>query len=178
MRSAFLLSIAIAAPLAAQQWSAPVEVLHQEDLVMTYQARLEGDYLLVRANLEPGWHTFSMDNKVRAIEKLAGKQALGIDRPTTIAVTGGAQVAGPWMQSEPKDFSKPALRIFSWGFEGQALFAAKVKRIGKEPAQLEIRGQACTDSVCKNLDVTFSVPGGAASASAAAELKSLTPVRQ
>ena len=43
-------------------------------------------------------------------------------------MTGGLETAGPWYQSPPKDFSKPELRWFSWGFERQALFAATVHR--------------------------------------------------
>ena len=40
-----------------------VEVRHDDMLCVSYQARLEGPYLVVRATLEPGWHTFAMDNK-------------------------------------------------------------------------------------------------------------------
>ena len=104
---------------------------HDDNLCLSYQARLDGEYLVVRANLEPGWHTFAMDNKQRAEEKLAGKKSLGIDRPTEIVVSGGLQTAGPWLQSQPKDFSKPELRWFSWGFEKQALFVAKMRRAGR-----------------------------------------------
>ena len=83
---------------------------------------------MVRAAIEPGWHTFAMDNKQRAEEKLAGRKSLGIDHPTEITLTGGLEMAGPWYQTPPKDFSKPELRWFSWGFERQALFAAKIRR--------------------------------------------------
>ena len=41
------------------------------------------------ATLQPGWHTFAMDNERRAAEKLAGKTSLGIDQPTQIKVSGG-----------------------------------------------------------------------------------------
>src|SRR6188472_3567874 len=132
--------------LLAAAWTAPVEVHHDDNVAVSYQARLDGGYLVVRANLQPGWHTFSMDNKLRAEEKLAGKKSLGIDHPTEIAVTGGLQTVGPWMQTPPKDFSKPELRWFSWGFEKQAVFAAKVQRKGAAPAKLQVRGQACTET--------------------------------
>ena len=58
-----------------------------------------------------------MDNRIRAEEKLAGKKSLGIDHPTEIKVSGGLEVEGPWHQTNPKDFSRPELRWFSWGFE-------------------------------------------------------------
>ena len=146
--------------LLAAAWTSPVEVHHDDNLCLSYQARLDGPYLVVRANLEPGWHTFSMDNKQRAEEKLAGKKSLGIDRPTEIVVTGGLQTAGPWFQSHPKDFSKPELRWFSWGFERQALFVARIRRAGGGAAHLALRGQACTETTCKNIDVEILLPAG------------------
>jgi hypothetical protein len=142
----------------AAEWSSAVEVRHDEALCVSYQARLDGPYLVVRATLEPGWHTFAMDNKQRAEEKLAGKRSLGIDHPTEIVLTGGLEAAGPWYQSPPKDFSRPDLRWFSWGFERQALFATKIRRTATSPARIAIRGQACTETICKNIDVAMSFP--------------------
>ena len=141
-----------------EDWAASVEVRQEENLCLTYQARLDGAFLVVRAAVEPGWHTFAMDNKVRAEEKLAGKQSLGIDRPTEIILTGGLQVAGPWYQSAPTDFSRPELRWFSWGFAREARFAARVRRTSAARARIAFRGQACTETVCKNIDVAISLP--------------------
>src|SRR5262249_38088666 len=142
------------AAAASGGWSDAVEVHHDESLCLSYRARMDGPFLVVRAIIEPGWHTFAMDNKRRAEEKLAGKRSLGIDHPTEITVSGGLEAIGPWHQSPPKDFSKPDLRWFSWGFEREALFVGKVRRSGAAPARIEIRGQACTDTTCKNIDVT------------------------
>ena len=104
-----------------------------------------------------------MDNKLRAQEKLAGKRSLGIDSPTEIVFAEGLELDGPWYQSVPKDLSKPELRWYSWGFEGQALFVAKVRRVGAGLASIAVRGQACSDTTCKNIDLTISVPlGGSA----------------
>lgn len=136
------------------------EVRHDDQLCLAYQAALEGDYLVVRAAIEPGWHTFAMDNERRAKEKLAGKMSLGIDRQTEIALTGGLAAAGGWYQTPPKDFSKPELRWFSWGFEKEAVFAVKVHRAGAAPAKIQIRGQACTETTCKNIDVELAGPAG------------------
>jgi hypothetical protein len=164
--------------MLAADWSAPVDVLHEMKPSVTYRARVNGDTLLIQALLQPGWHTFTMDNERRAAEKLAGKPSLGIDQPTQIKLSKGLEATGGWYQSPPKDFSKPDLRWFSWGFEQQAMFAAKVRQSGTGPAHIEIRGQACTDTTCKNIDVSLVVPlEGPEKTSPAIDLKTLVPVR-
>ena len=161
---------------AAGPWGAPAEVRSDDNLCLTYRARLDGSYLVIRAKVEPGWHTFAMDNKVRAEEKLAGKKSLGIDQPTDFTLTG-FEVVGGWYQTPPKDFSKPQLRWFSWGFEGDAVFAAKVRRTGSGPAKIAVRGQACTDVTCKNIDAAISLSiSSAAGEPSDLNLKSLVPV--
>jgi hypothetical protein len=156
---------------AAGPWSAPVEVRHDDNLCLAYRARIDGDYLVIQASIQPGWHTFSMDNRRRAEEKLAGKKSLGIDHPTEFKLTGGLELAGSWYQTPPADFSKPELRWFSWGFEKQAVFAARVRRKGAGPVEVGVRGQACTDSVCKNIDVAIPVQAPGALQAPASELK-------
>ena len=172
-----LLAILIAVSAMAADWTAPVEVRHEDELSISYQARLDGDMLLVRATLGPGWHTFAMDNKRRVDEKLAGKPAISNDRPTEIVASGGLQQVGGWYQSPPKDFSHPELRWFSWGFEGQALFAAKVRRAAAGPTKLALRGQACTATVCKNIDLALSLPAANPAGVTGLNLKELVPVR-
>ena len=175
-----LLFVAAGASVAGPgAWSEPAEVRHEETLSLSYRARLDGPFLVVQATIEPGWHTFAMDNKLRAEEKLAGKKSLGIDHPTEIAVTGGMTAAGPWYQTPPKDFSRPELRWFSWGFERQALFATKIQSTGTGPVRMAVRGQACTDTICKNIDVTIVLPAGKtqAGASSVIDLNSLVRVR-
>jgi len=163
-------------------WTDAVEVWHDESLCVSYRARVDGPFLVVRATLEPGWHTFAMDNKQRAAEKLAGKQSLGIDQPTAINLSGSLELVGPWYQSPPKDFSKPEMRWFSWGFEQQALFVAKVRRLRAAPASIKVRGQACTETICKNIDVALPLPriniqDNAEAAPADIDLKAMVPVR-
>jgi len=172
-----LLALLIVTCAVAADWTAPVEIRHEDELSIAYQARLDGDFLIVRATLGPGWHTFAMDNKRRVDEKLAGKPAISNDRPTEIAATGGLQPVGPWFQSPPKDFSHPELRWFSWGFEGQALFAAKVRRVASGPTKLALRGQACTAAVCKNIDLAISLPPASPAGTSAVNLKDLVEVR-
>lgn len=167
--------LSLALLLAAGDFTEPVEVRHDDKLCLSYRARWSGDYLVVRADIEPGWHTFAMDNVKRQEEKLAGKPSLGVERPTEIKVAGGLTPAGAWLQTAPKDFSKPEIQWFSWGFEQQAVFAVKARRTGDAPAQLAIRGQACTESICKNIDVTLTVP--VSGATAAFDPKSLIAVR-
>jgi DsbC/DsbD-like thiol-disulfide interchange protein len=175
---AFLFSVTLAA--GAAEWSPAVEVRQEDTLCLTYQARLDGAWLAVRAAIEPGWHTFAMDNKVRAEEKLAGRKAISMDQPTQISVSGGLETAGSWLQTPPKDFSRPELRWFSWGFERQALFAAKVRRGKAGPVQIAIRGQACTETTCKNIDVSFQIPAVAVNPAGdpvEIHLKDLIPVK-
>jgi len=127
-----------------------------DEVCATYDARLAGDQLVVRVRLGKGWHTFAMDNAVRAVEALKGKKALSADMPTKVSVGEGLTVTGPWKQTAPQDFSKPELRIFTWGFEGEAVFAAPVKREGAV-GKVGVKGQACTPSICKNIDVKVDV---------------------
>jgi hypothetical protein len=119
-----------------------------------------------------------MDNRVRAAEKLAGKQSLGVDLPTEIQISRGLEVIGPWYQSAPKDFSVPQMRWYSWGYEDHAMFAAKIRIRGAGPARIAIRGQACTDKMCKNIDVEISLPlPPNAAPPARLDLNHLVPVR-
>ncbi|MEO7648888.1 MAG: hypothetical protein ABIZ80_00335 [Bryobacteraceae bacterium] len=181
VRTMLALGMACVAAAGPGQWSRAAEVHHDDNLCLAYRARLDGEYLVIRAAVEPGWHTFAMDNRKRAEEKLAGKKSLGIDHPTEFKLTGGLEVIGPWHQTPPKDFSKPELRWFSWGFEGNALFVAKIRRSGPAPVRIGVRGQACTDVTCKNIDLGIDLPalGSATASGAAAEIdwKSLVPVR-
>lgn len=164
--------------LAASDWSASGEVLHEFKPVVTYRAKLDGSLLVIEAALQPGWHTFAIDNEKRAAAKLAGKPSLGIDQPTQITVENGLRVAGPWYQLEPVDFSKPELRWYTFGYEKQAIFAAKVRRAGGGPAKIGIRGQACMESICKNIDVSLSLSlAGPSKAASTFDLKKLVKVQ-
>jgi hypothetical protein len=175
-----MLVLAGAASARAGDWTDPVEVRYDLKRCVSYRAKLEGDYLIVQATHEPPWHTYAMDNKRRAEEKLAGRPSLGMDAPTEIRVTQGLEVAGPWRQSPPKDLSKPDLQWFTWGFDGQALFAAKVRRSGTGPARIAVEGQACTETSCKKIDIEILLPlagPGAGGAPSGIDLGALAPVR-
>ena len=153
-----LILLGLAPAAAREDWTGPAEVRYDDNVCLSYRTRLDGSYLVVRVALEPGWHTFAMDNKLRAEEKLAGKRSISNDQPTAITLTGGLAVAGPWYQTPPKDFSRPELRWFSWGFEQEALFVARIRHSQAAPARITIRGQACTDTICKNIDVAIALP--------------------
>jgi DsbC/DsbD-like thiol-disulfide interchange protein len=140
---------------AVDGWGAPAVIHHDDQPCVTYRAQFAGGHLAVEVKLEPGWHTFTMDNDKRAAAKLAGKKSLSSDKPTQVQPEG-IEITGPWMQPQPKDFSQPDLRIFSWGFEGAALFTAPAKA-SVETARVRIKGQACTQTVCKNVDVVAEV---------------------
>lgn len=177
---AMLVLIACASAARAGDWTDAVEVRHELKPCVSYRARLAGQFLVVQATLEPGWHTFAMDNKQRAKEKLAGRESLGIDGPTEIKLTQALEVVGPWYQTPPKDFSKPDLLWFTWGFNGQALFVAKVRRSGAGPARIAVGGQACTETICKQIDVEIPLPLPRASTNAnpsGLDFKTLVRVR-
>ena len=175
----FVFTLAMVSILQAAEWSQPAEVRHDDKLVLTYRAKLEGDYLIVRAAIEPGWHTFVMDNKQREQEKLAGKPSLGIEKSTEIKAVKGLALAPPWLQAPPKDFSQPEIRHFTWGYEREATFAAKARRSGAGPAQVQVEAQACAAEICKNIDVTLTIPSAAAKSgtSDVVNVKALVPVR-
>ena len=159
--------------VAVDGWGAPAVVTHDDQPCVTYRARVAGGYLAIEVKLEPGWHTFAMDNDKRATAKLAGKKALSVDKPTQLQPEG-IEVTGAWLQTPPKDFSQPDLRIFSWGFEGEARFVApaKVEAAGAV-GRVRIRGQACTQRVCKNVDVVAEAPAVKAVASSTTGLISV-----
>ena len=164
----------------AGDWTDAVEVRHELKRCVSYRARLAGEFLVVQASHEAGWHTYAMDNKQRAKEKLAGRESLGIDGPTEIRLTQGLEVVGPWYQSPPKDYSRPELLWFTWGFDGQALLVAKVRRSGAGPARIAVGGQACTETTCKQIDVAISLPLADAKTDAAysgVDFKALVRVR-
>lgn len=178
MKFKMMIALAVASISQAADWTAPVHVLHEFKPCVSYRAKLDGEYLVVQATIQPGWHSFAMDNERRAAEKRAGKPSLGIDQPTILKVQNGLEVAGPWYQTPPRDFSKPELRWYSWGFEQQSTFASKIRRTGSGPVQIDIRGQACSDKTCKNIDVSISMPLIApAESSTTLDLKTLVQVQ-
>ncbi len=160
---------------SAGEWSASGEVLHELARCVTYRAQVSGEWLIVEAKHESPWHSYSMDNKVRVEEKLAGKKALSMDRPTDVRLVEGLEIAGTWLHTPPKETSKPELRMYSWSYGGTAYFAAKVKRTG-ESAKVNVRGQVCTETNCKTVDVTLAIPAGG-NGDAGVDLKSLVAVR-
>ena len=163
----------------AGEWSAPAEVRHLDEVCVTYRAKLAGNTLLVEATHGEGWHTFAMDNEIRAKDKLAGKMSLGIDQPTEIALEQGLALAGPWRQTPPANLSKPELRWYSWGYEEPALFVARVTPLSQSPAPalIGVRGQACSATVCKNIDITLAVPPAGTAAQAIVDVGQLEQVR-
>ena len=167
-------------------WSEPAIVRHGVVPVVRFQARLENEYLVIRASHESGWHTYAMDNELRAAEALKGKQSLGIEQGIDIHVSEGVKLAGAWLQSKPKDLSQPEIRWFTYGFEQTVFFACRVKEITADQAQVRIRGQACSGETCNQVDVTLKLSTAdhrlsRASGTAAAKstrIKDLVPVKQ
>lgn len=149
------------ASLGAGEWSAPVDAVGRGGTpLVTCRARLAGDYLLVEITAAEGWHVYAMDNELRAREALAGKMSLGVEENTEVTVTGALQQVGDWFQREPQDFSQPALRWFSYGFEGTSLLATRVRRVDQGSARITVRAQACDSASCIRVDAELDLPLG------------------
>ena len=135
-----------------QQADSGVQVWLDDMQAVSYRARVEGDWLVVEATHEPGWHTYSMDNVIRAREK-SGKMRPETELPTVITPLDGLTIQGDWRQSPPLDLSTPDIRWYTWGFEDTARFGARVEQTedGKE-AIVTIRAQACNASACQIVD--------------------------
>ena len=161
MRAAFAIAPLglLAAGLWAGDWSAPVEATDRAGTsLVTCRGKLAGGHLVVELRAKPGWHVYAMDNEIRAKEALAGKMSLGVEESTSVTVGDGLRVAGPWFQTEPRDFSQPELRWYSYGFEGTAVLAAPVLLTGRDIAKVAIRAQACDSTSCIRVDAEIGVP--------------------
>ncbi len=138
-------------------WSKEVAVLRDGEAIVRFQARIVDNYLLVKATHQAGWHTYAMDNEMRAAKALQGKKSLGIEQGLEIKVESGLELDANWLQTKPKDLSKPELRWFTYGFDNTALFARHAKAVTAEQAVLHIKGQACSGETCCLIDVTLKL---------------------
>ena len=88
-----LLLAGIAAAAGAQGTAEPPrqEVWLGENLAVSYAARIEGDWLVVDALHEPGWHTYAMDN-VRRRARGDGKARPDTELPTVITPSPGIEL--------------------------------------------------------------------------------------
>lgn len=148
----FLVGVGGAAPAAAQEGEepAPQEVWFGDDIAVTYAARIEGDWLIVEARHEPGWHTYAMDNVQRASEA-TGRERPDTELPTRLTPSPEIELASPWRQSVPADLSQPDIRWYTWGFEERSFFAARVER-ADSGGWVQVDAQACTDRLCAMVD--------------------------
>ncbi len=160
MRALLVSAIVIAGfgKVWAGDWSTEAHALSVDGTpLVTCRSRLAGEFLVVELRAADGWHVYAMDNERRAKEALAGKMSLGVEQNTEVLVDNSLQVDGDWYQSEPKDFSQPELRWYSYGFEGTSLFAAKVNRGEAAVATVQVRAQACDTSSCVGVDAAMEL---------------------
>ena len=142
----------------AGDWSTPARAAARDGTALVVcRSKLAGDYLLVEVQAAAGWHVYAMDNEIRAKDALAGRMSLGVEQSTEVLVDGGLQVVGAWYQSEPRDFSQPELRWYSYGFEGTALLAARVTRTGAPTAGVTVRAQACDSASCVSVEAEMEL---------------------
>ncbi len=161
LRCGLALLLGMTAVLPAGHWTDPVTAtdLAGNELV-TCRARTAGDLLVVEVEPADGWHLYAMDNEQRAKAALAGKMSLGVEENTEVFVRGGLQQVGDWLQTEPKDFSQPELRWYSFGFGERSLFVSRVRRTGTGPATIEIHAQACDSASCVRVEANLTLPLG------------------
>ena len=100
---------------SAGDWTAPVDVVHDEERCVSYRAKLQGDFLIIQATHHGPWYTYAMDNKKRAEEKLAGKPSLGIDMPTEVRLSD-------------EDSQHRALKLFKRKLQKSGLFGELRRR--------------------------------------------------
>ena len=161
MISALVISIMLAVTTADDpSWSKPAVVVQGSQPLVRFQTRIVGGYLFVRAIHEKDWHTYAMDNQVRAMKALKGKKSLGIEQGIDIRVKRGLKLDGQWSQTRPRDLSKPELRWYTYGFDRTSLFACRIKAFTNEPIVLRIQGQACSGESCRNIDVVLELQEG------------------
>lgn len=132
-------------------WSESASVVRREGEVVSYRARFDGDMLVVEVTHAPGWHTYAMDNTERARKK-SGKEKPDTELPTRIEVLGGIEIVGPWQQTDPKNLSQEDIQWYTWGFEGTAYFATRIRRTNDEPARIRVHAQACNAISCSMVD--------------------------
>ena len=125
---------------------------------VSFEVKLVGDYLIVEASHATGWHTYSMDNAVRAREAAGDQKILGVEQGLEIAISGGVKPVTPWRQSKPKEFTDLDQKWFSFGFDGKAIFARKVEPNGAKDVFVEIRGQVCNSQTCRPVNVGLRIP--------------------
>lgn len=165
MRAILIVALAIASlgGLKAGEWSAEAKAVDREGAALVKcRSKLAGKYLLVELRAADGWHVYAMDNEQRAKKALAGRMSLGVEQNTQVRVSGGLEIVGDWFQTEPSDFSQPALRWYSYGFEGTSMLAAKVRRGEGDSATVFVRAQACDSGSCVSVEAEMivSLAGG------------------
>lgn len=147
--------------LMAGDWSESKEIRQRrQGMVVSYKAKLDGDWLIVEVTHGKGWHTYTLDNLERA-QKKTGKEKPETELPTVIELSGGLKAVGSWYQSKPKELSTPEIKWYTWGFENVSRFATQVERVEQTPTTITINAQACNESLCSmvsDLKLTVDTP--------------------
>ena len=157
-------------------WSTPVVVGRELENCVSYRARIQGEYLVVEASHGSGWHTYALDNEIRAEEMLAGQESLGVELPTSFEVRG-AKVVGPWLQTEPEDLSEVDIQWYTFGFSDTATFAAKIQDVGTTPIVIGVRGQVCNADICRDIEIDVRLDPTIDWSSLAFDPQALVPIR-
>jgi len=147
--------------LMAGEWSESKEIRQRRSgMVVSYKAKLDGDWLIIEATHGKGWHTYTLDNLERA-QKKTGKEKPETELSTVIELSGGLKPVGAWYQTKPKELSTPEIKWYTWGFENVSRFATQVELIDQSATTITINAQACNASSCSmvsDLQLTLDVP--------------------
>ena len=149
---------------AATDWSEPIKIdRRREGTVVSYEKlclKWRTRYLVVEVTHGEGWHTYTMDNVLRA-QKKSGKEKPETELPTVIQVGDGLTTSGDWFQSTPKDLSMQEIKWYTWGFVETVYFAIRIDAIAAPETTLTINAQACNASSCSMVDaqtITLALP--------------------
>ncbi|MEM7674304.1 MAG: hypothetical protein AAF212_13250 [Verrucomicrobiota bacterium] len=128
------------------KWSPAAAAYYGDLAVVRYRAAMFGNTLVVEASHADTWKTYAIDNAKRSKEAF-GENAQH-ENPTVINLPETVAPKDPWRQTRPKDYSKPGMNWFTWGFEGKAYFSIELESWPKEGFEIIVSAQVCDPKSC------------------------------
>ena len=142
---------------STSQWSKSKAAYNGQEIAIWYRGAVFGKTLVIEANHGKGWHSYSMDNTIRAQAK-NGPDAMS-ELPTRLRLEDSVKTAGDWRQTKPKDMSKPKMNWNTWGFEGKTYFIRELSELPKNDFSITINAQVCNEGSCAMAnDLVLKIP--------------------